>query len=78
MKIKIVNAISLLEEVGFYYDKIEDCFISQEYDAKLYLHLRDCTDLVKIINKIRDFEKEMAQHFAKEGVKAEIKDWLEK
>lgn len=76
MKTTIAETIDLLGKLGFYYDKIADDFISDNYGTRLYLRAKECTDLVIVFNRVIAFERDMARHFAKGEVKAEILRWL--
>jgi hypothetical protein len=72
----IAETIDLLDKVGFDYDKVEDCFFSRDYEVKFHLPARKCNDLVTVIIRLLEFEREMARYMARAELKAEIRRWL--
>ncbi len=76
MKIEKEEIISMLEKVGFDYDKRKNCFFSRDYEVEFYLP-DECNDLSDVINRLISFERRMASYWVIEGLKSDIKRWLD-
>ena len=55
-----IKNLELLERLGYFYEKKSDRFWATNHELYMDLPLAHCNDLVRVINAIINFEKEVS------------------